>query len=190
MNKTAPRGVGAALSLAFLLSLAACSEKAGSDSAGSAGTNAAMVIEPNLSVGKIQAGMTMEQVIAALGEPGRRTANSLEYPGLGLAVMPGPDGVVQVVMCGDVTGLNGPFVKAFTGRTREGIGMTSTRDEVIKAFGEPAGDEKMRFGLESMNYPSLGLTFTLERGKVHHIIVRFRAAEPDRTVTIEPAPEK
>ena len=37
MNEAAPRGVGAALALVFLLSLAACSEKAGSDSAGSAG---------------------------------------------------------------------------------------------------------------------------------------------------------
>src|SRR3974390_3403526 len=150
MNKAAPRGVGAAWSLAFLLSLAACSERAGSDSAGSAGTNATMVIEPNLSVGKIHTGMTTDQIVAVLGQPGRRTANSLEYPGLGLAVMTGSDGVVQGGMCGDVTGRNGPFVKAFTGRTKEGIGMTSTRDEVIRAFGDPAGDEKMRFGLESM----------------------------------------
>ena len=190
MNEATPRGVGVSLALVFLLSLAACSEKVESDSGVSAGTNAAMLIEPNLNVGKIHTGMTTDQVIAALGQPGRRTANSLEYPGLGLAVMPGPDGAVQVVMCGDVTGLSGPFVKAFTGRTKEGIGMTSTRDQVIKAFGEPAGDEKMRFGLESMNYPSLGLTFTLEGGKVHHIIVRLQAPEPDRTVTIEPAPTK
>jgi hypothetical protein len=187
MNKAAPCSVGAAL-LGFLLFLASCSEKAGSDSTVSPGTNSVMLIEPNLSVGKIRAGMSLDQVVSELGQPGRRTANSLEYPQLGLAVMPGPDGVVQVVMCGDVTGLNGPFVKAFTGRTKEGIGMTSTRDEVLKAYGEPTGDEKMRFGLESMNFPSLGMTFTLEAGKVHHIIVRLRAPEPDRTITIEPAP--
>ncbi|HWV99252.1 MAG TPA: hypothetical protein VNZ64_06105 [Candidatus Acidoferrum sp.] len=190
MNKATLCGVSAALALASLLSLSACSEKAGRDSSGPDGTNAAMLIEPNLTVGKIHAGMTKEQVIAELGQPGRQTANALEYPRLGLAVMPSPDGVVHVVMCGDVTGLNGPFVKAFTGRTKEGVGMTSSRDEVLKAYGEPTGDEKMRFGLESMNYPSLGFTFTLEAGKVHHIIVRLRAPEPDRTVTIEAAPTK
>jgi hypothetical protein len=190
MNKAAPCSVGTALTLGFLLFLAGCCEKAASDSTVSPGTNSVMLIEPNPSVGKIHAGMTKDQVIAELGQPGRQTANALEYPRLGLAVMPGPDGVVQVVMCGDVTGINGPFVKAFTGRTKEGIGMTSTRDELIKAFGEPSGAEKMRLGLESISYPSLGLTFTLEGGKVHHIIVRLRAPEPDRTITIEPAPGK
>jgi hypothetical protein len=174
--------------LAALLALGGCSDQR-EPAAGPPGESK-MLIEPNQSVGKIHAGMTKEQVVAELGQPGRQTANALEYPRLGLAVMPGPDGVVQVVMCGDVTGLNGPFVKAFTGRTKEGIGMTSTRDEVIKAFGEPSEDEKMRFGLESMNYPALGLTFTLEGAKVHHIIVRFRASEPDRTVTIESASAK
>ena len=178
----------AATFLAAFLALGGCSDQR--EPAARPGGESTMLIEPNLNVGKIRAGMTIDQVIAELGQPGRQTANALEYPQLGLAVMPGPDGVVQVVMCGDVTGINGPFVKAFTGRTKQGIGMTSTRDEVLKAFGEPAGDEKMRFGLESMNYPSLGLRFTLEGGKVHHIIVRFAASEPDRTITIEPAPAK
>jgi hypothetical protein len=68
--------------------------------------------------------------------------------------------------------------------------MNSTRDEILKAFGEPGSDEKMRFGLESLTYPSLGLTFTLEAGKVHHMIVRLHAPEPDRTVTIETVPGK
>ncbi len=172
--------------LAALLALGGCSEQS-EPAAGPAGEST-MVIEPRVSVGKIHVGMTKQQVIAELGAPERQTANALEYPRLGLAVMPDPDGVVAVVMCGDVTGIRGPFVKAFTGRTKEGIGMTSTCDDIVKAYGEPASDEKMRLGLESMNYPSLGLTFTLEAGKVHHIIVRLRAAEPETSVTIEPAP--
>ncbi len=190
MNRGTPCGIGAALTLAFLLSLPACSEKAAPGAVGPSGANAAMLIEPNVAVGKIRAGMTKQQVVAELGPPGRQTANALEYPALGLAVMPGPDGVVQVVMCGDVTGLNGPFVKAFTGRTKEGIGMASTRDEVVKAFGEPGSAEKLRFGLESLSYPSLGLTFTLDGGKVHHMIVRFSTLPPDQTVTIETTPAK
>jgi len=190
MNRATRCGIGAALTLAFLLSLTACSEKAAPDATAPAGTNAAILIEPNVTVGKIHLGMTKAQVVAELGQPGRQTANALEYPALGLAVMPDPEGIVQVVMCGDVTGINGPFVKAFTGRTKEGIGMNSTRDDILKAFGDPGSAEKMRFGLESLTYPSLGLTFTLEAGKVHHMIVRLRAPEPDRTVTIETVPGK
>jgi hypothetical protein len=167
-----------------------CSEKSSGVANGIAGTNSTLLIEPNIAVGPVRAGMTAPQVVAQLGEPERRPSNSLEYTRLGLAVMPGPDGVVQVVMCGDVTGINGPFAKAFKGRTKEGIGMYSTREEVIRAYGNPSASEKMRGGLESLQYEPLGMTYTLESGKVHHIIVRLRGPqEPDRTVTLEPAPE-
>jgi len=173
-----------ALGLLWLFSFG-CSEPTNPSSSSS---NPSMLIEPNLSVGKIHSGMTVQQVVAQLGEPQRRTANSLEYTDLGLAVMPDSQGVIQVVMCGDVTGINGPFVRTFSGRTKEGIGMYSTRNEVLKAFGEPTEAKKMVGGLESLQYKPLGITFTLETGKVHHMIVRLRGPEePDRTVSIAPA---
>lgn len=190
MNKATAGSVAFAAALVFVLSVTSCSENAGTNSTAEAGTNAAMLIEPGVAVGKIHLGMSKAQVVAEIGPPGRQTANSLEYPRLGLAVMPNADGMVQVVMCGDVMGINGPFAKAFKGRTKEGIGMKSTREEVLKAFGEPAAHEKMPLGIESMTYASLGLTFTLEDGKVYHIIVRLKAREPDRTISIEPAPTK
>jgi len=166
-----------------------CSEKP-SGTVATAGTNSTMLIEPNIAVGPVHAGMTVTQVIATLGEPQRRPSNSLEYTRLGLAVMPGPDGIVQVVMCGDVIGINGPFAKVFMGRTKEGIGMYSTREEVIRAYGEATASEKMRGGLESLQYEPLGMTFTLEAGKVHHIIVHLRGTQqPDRTVTLVPSTE-
>lgn len=146
-----------------------------------------MLIEPRVAVGKLRAGMTVQQVVSELGDPARRTANAVEYPALGLAVMPG-EGPIQVVMCGDVTGLNGPFVAAFKGRTKEGIGMKSTKSEIVKAYGEPDKDEKMRLGLESMTYPALGITFTLENEQVHHMIVRLgQPSEPERAIAVEPA---
>ncbi len=133
--------------------------------------------------------MRIQDVVAQLGEPERRTANALEYTHLGFAVMPSPDSIVQVVMCGDVTGINGPLVKAFTGRTKEGIGLSSTREDLLNAYGEPSSTEKLRGGMESIRYNSLGMTFTLEGGKVYHMIIRLQGrAEPDRTVTLEPVP--
>ena len=171
--------IGAAL----LLSEGGCSVK--SEQA-SSGTNAPMLIEPYAGVGKVRAGMTIDQIIAELGKPERKTGKALEYTKLGLAVLPGTNGIVQAVMCGDVTGINGPFVKAFTGRSKEGIGMNSTREEVIKAYGEPTSSEKFIGGIESLQYAPLGLTFTLEGGRVHHMIVRLRTPEADRTVNLAP----
>ena len=67
--------------------------------------------------------------------------------------------------------------------------MLSTRAELLKAYGEPSEGESFRGGLESMKYQPLGITFTLEGGKVHHMIVRLGAqSETNRTVTLEPAP--
>ena len=75
-------------------------------------------------------------------------------------------------------------MKNFTGRTRERIGLGSTRDELLKAYGEPTTDEKFPGARESMKYDPLGMTFSLESGKVHHMIVRLGGAEP-RNPTIE-----
>jgi hypothetical protein len=186
MTTEKTRGFIAALVCGFCSIFPGCSERTDGTAPNTAGTNAASFIEPQVAVGKIHSGMTAQQVVEAIGPPERKLANALEYPRLGLAVMPG-DGPVQVVMCGDVTGINGPFVSAFSGRTKEGVGMRSSREDVIRAYGEPAQGEKMRFGLESLTYPALGLTFTLEGGKVHHIIVRLPAAESEPTIAIEPA---
>ena len=46
--------------------------------------------------------------------------------------------------------LDNPFVKAFTGRTKEGIGMESTREEVIASHGEPTASSKMTVKLDSL----------------------------------------
>lgn len=151
--------------------------------------NPPILIEPRVAVGKIRAGMTTREVVQQLGEPNRRTANALEYTPLGFAVMPNQEGAVQVVMCGDVTGINGPLVKAFTGRTSEGIGLKSTREDLIKAYGEASSSEKFRDRTESLSYDSLGITFTLEGGKVYHMIVRLQPAqEPLPTVSLEQVP--
>jgi len=173
--------------LAAILCCVGCSEQP-EQAAGQ--VNPPMSIEPGVAVGSIRAGMPVQEVIARLGKPERQTANALEYTRRGFAVMPNSEGLVQVVMCGDVTGLGGPLVKAFNGRTKEGIGLTSSRQDVVKAYGEPDVDEKLRGGTESMRYNSLGITFTLEAGKVYHMIVRLSApAAPDRTISIEPVPD-
>lgn len=170
--------------LAGTLYWTGCSD--GTDHA-SGNSNVPLTIEPNVAVGPVHAGMKVQDMVAKLGEPERCTANALEYTRLGFAVMPGPDGTVHVVMCGDVTGVNGPLVKAFTGRTKEGIGLGSTREDLVKTYGEPTSSEKFHGGTESIRYDPLGMTFTLEAGKVYHMIVRLQGAqEPDRTVSLEP----
>ena len=174
------------LAQVVVLFVAGCSNDSPTPPVVSANTNRApMLIVPHTSVGEVRAGMKVAEVVGLLGEPQNRTANALEYTRLGFAVMPNTQGVVQVVMCGDVMGVNRPLARAFNGRTKEDIGMNSTRDDVVKAYGEPSQSKNFPGQIERLAYENLGMTFTLERGKVYHLVVRLEQAEPDRTVGLE-----
>jgi hypothetical protein len=183
MNRTLSALWGPLLATVFLF-IPGCGNN---EPANSPTENPAMLIQPGVSVGKVGAGMRMEEVRRQLGEPQRSTPNALEYTSLGFAVMPGGDGVVQVVMCGDVTGNSGPLVKRFTGRTKEGIGLGSSREDLIKAYGEPSKDENFPGARESMKYDQLGITFSLEAAKVHHMIIRLKKpAAAEHTIEVTP----
>lgn len=188
MNKDRITSICVTFATAFLVLLGnSCS----SDSQPAHDTaNPPMTIEPRVSVGKIRTGMKKGDVVAAYGEPRRRTSNALSYPTLGFAVMHDPEGNIQVVMCGDVTGLNGPLVQAFTGRTAKGIGLGSTREQVVAAYGEPSQAQTFVAGRESLGYSDLGITFSLERNKVHHMIVRLlQPSEPENSIRVTPVPQ-
>jgi hypothetical protein len=81
-------------------------------------------------------------------------------------------------MGGDITGLEGPYAKRFNGRTKEGLGMNSSREQIIAAFGEPTETKGKRGARESMKYEPQGINFTLQAGKVHHMIVTLRGEDP------------
>lgn len=119
--------------------------------------------------------MTIQQVVAELGEPDRKKESALEYLNLGFSVIPGKEGVVHIALCVDPTGKEGPFTKAFAGRTKEGIGMGSSRADVIRAYGEPTAAETIagKPAFEVVRYRPLGLVFELRDGKVDSIAVIF-----------------
>jgi len=168
---------------ALALVLAGCSESASSSAAGKADR---ALIEPNLAVGKVRAGMNLEQVVALLGQPKRQTASAATYPSLGLAVMLDPKGNVIAVCGGDVMGPRGPFVEAFTAQTREGLGMNSTADQIIAVYGQPSQRERNGLGVESMRYPNEGLSFTLEKGRVYHMVIGLSGeAPPPKSIIID-----
>jgi hypothetical protein len=158
-----------------------CSKKSSPEVAAGTTTNSPVAVEPGLSVGTVRKGMTLEQVIQTVGAPDRRSASILEYPKLGFAVVADARGEVRSIWCGDSTGMpNSALVGAFTNRTKEGIGMGSTSEEIIKAYGDtqdtmpvPAGQQELP-GRRTMVYKQLGLTFSLADDKVYHMIVDFR----------------
>ena len=142
---------------------------------GSAAANETIVIVPMESVGKVRRGMTTNEVEAVLGKPERMQGKMMIYDKkFGMSVGQTKLGVM-VVFCGDSSG-GGPGVKTFKGRTKEGIGTGSSREEVVKALGQPtsATPWEARLQQEQLQYKPLGLEFMLEKGKVFNILVDFR----------------
>jgi hypothetical protein len=137
-------------------------------------SNTPISIEPGVSMGKVRDGMSVEEVIAQLGKPDGEHGRFLEYRRLGFAVGYDRDRVVKTIMCGGSSGVEDPLTLAFTGRTKDGLGMGSSRDEVVKSLGKPSEVQKGPAAQETLKYSPLGLTFTLMDGKVFHMIVDFR----------------
>jgi len=132
----------------------------------------ALLITPRVSVGEVKAGMTEDEVIAALGQPDRQQGDVLIYDAqFGFSVVCNRQKIVRAVHCG------GPV--SFKCRTKEGIGVGSSKDELIKAYGQPADWAKTpaqgnQPAQDLLDYTPLGLNFTLHDSKVYSIVVNLR----------------
>jgi RNA polymerase sigma factor (sigma-70 family) len=128
------------------------------------------LIVPLQRVGNLQPGMSAARVRVLLGAPDRDAGTLLEYRRFGLAVFLSSKGVAEI-WGGNSAGYGGPLVAAFKARTKEGIGMGSSRSEVVLAFGQPTSTERLPLNEERLVYKPIGLSFALQNGTVHHIKV-------------------
>jgi hypothetical protein len=134
------------------------------------------VIESGMAVGSVHSGMTTQQVIAELGQPDPTNylfdtnyygGPALEYSHLGLIVAPGKGGVVNRVT----------ITHPYAGHIKDGIGIGSSRADVIQAVGAPTIAKPGPPGVEFLRYTHLEsgghLVFQLHDGKVDIISVFF-----------------
>jgi outer membrane protein assembly factor BamE (lipoprotein component of BamABCDE complex) len=119
------------------------------------------VVAPNVSVGKVRKGMTRQEVEDAIGKPGKKDSATSYYKGMW--VLFNTNGVIFNIKC----------VKGFAGHTQESIGIGSTRDEVIQAYGKPDEEKPYDHGDVNLWYSALNTTFWVQRGKVTSFIVHF-----------------
>ena len=131
-----------------------------------------MLIRPGVSIGPVHAGMTKEQVVAKLGEPVKTEGDLLMYRNL--SVFLADDGSVGHVFC-FAPSTNGPATDVIAVHTKQGIGIWSSRADVISAYGEPTAikHENVHKENEVMIYESLRLQFHIRSGSVYLIAVYF-----------------
>ena len=132
-----------------------------------------MLIEPGVSIGPVHSGMTTKQVIAKLGVPVKVRDGILMYRNL--SVFLAQDGLVGHVFYFEPS-TNRPFTEVITAHTKEGIGIGSSRDEVISAYGEPTATkyENVHKENEVLVYEPLHLQFHIRNGRVYLIAVYFK----------------
>ena len=122
-----------------------------------------ILIDPNVGVGKVRKGMNEQQVEAALGQPEQKKNGTWFYLREGIYVMFNKNGVMFNVQC----------YKPFAGVTKEGIGIGSTRAELIKAYGTPNQDQHFDQGEENLWFAPLRTSFYLKNDKITSFIVHW-----------------
>ena len=134
-----------------------------------------LVIELGVSIGAIRFGMSKDEVIKHFGQPDKflgkgRELNYVSSKGLSFTV-PAELGVQTIKCWSDNWPTKLPFaVTTFAGRTKEGIGMGATREEIIAAYGQPdRADSKGDF--KNLYYDKLGTKFTFVQGKLAAMIL-------------------
>jgi hypothetical protein len=132
-------------------------------------------IIPLVGVGPIKFGMSKEQVIAVLGDPDVDEGGiALFYPkSNGLSFMLDLTKGVREISCWSK---NHPMpfpdgMTTYPGKTKEGIAMDATREEIIAAYGEP--DRAMPRGpTETLDYNELKAQFLIVDNKLVSLRLR------------------
>jgi hypothetical protein len=125
-------------------------------------------IEPGSGLGGVRLGMTTDELRTQLGTPNqtigpdRNGRSALSYPG-GFSAVSDSNSLIVSVQAG----------KNFRGRTKEGIGIGSSKADVIHVFGIPDKTEPNSDTSATIYYTRLGLRMKIGTNEnVEHITVR------------------
>jgi hypothetical protein len=127
-----------------------------------------LIIKPLEGVGALKFGMSRTEMEKILGPPERLNGMTCEYLSKGMAVMGSRSTAVAVILFGDANSPQSPLVQACKYKTDKGIGMGSTYDEMVKAYGTPSSVAPMSQGMVA-SYKQIEATFSLMNDRVIHM---------------------
>jgi hypothetical protein len=123
------------------------------------------VVEPLVGIDKVRFGMTVEEMKEILGEPKKSRGPLHEYRDAGFAIFAIGD-AVKIIACGDRGRADSPLVENCKCRTDKGIGMGSSREDIIEAYGEPSSTDTLPNGAIMLSYEPLKSEFLLMQDNV------------------------
>ena len=140
------------------------------------------MVEPLVGIGDVKFGDSKDVIIAAFGEPDKIQAQGKELNyvasrGLGFTVDP-DTGLQRIKLWSEDGPTPVPFaVSTFAGKTKDGIGMGATREQIVAAYGEPertstADSPSLKDVIENLHYDKLKMKCTLAHGKLAAMILQ------------------
>lgn len=130
-------------------------------------------LEAGVGFGGLRLGMSAAEVEAAVGPPERTTGDAWEYLSCGFALVFDRERRLAVLMGGGHPTLN----ERFAVESEEGLGLGSSREDVIGVLGEPTRSSSDG---EMLHYDTRGIHWTLSGGRVTHVMIRRSEADPER----------
>jgi len=129
--------------------------------------------ESVITIDGLSFGMTKAQMIGTLGPPKSSTANMHYYFDKGLTTITSKKGLVAEFICGSINP-NSPLVKNCIYKTSSHIGIGSTKQEIIQAYGRPYSESNYPLSqdTETIEYENINARFTLAGDKVIQMIFR------------------
>jgi hypothetical protein len=148
-----------------LLTLVSCGKKADEDEA-----REELIIEPVVGIGEVQFGMSKDEIIEHFGQPDKvhtqKKGTKLNYvasKGLGFEV--DTELGLQKIQCwSESWPTQLPFVvTTCSGITKEGIGIGSTKEEIVAAYGQPdrTSTDSNKGVIEGLDYDELRINFAV-----------------------------
>ena len=134
-----------------------------------------LIIEPLVGFASVQFGMSQDEITKYFGQPDKvhtqtkgTKLNYVASKGLGFEV-DSEFGLVKIQCWSKSWPEKLPFrVANFAGKTKEGIGIGSTREQIISAYGQPdrTGTDDNKGIIETLFYDELRIRFPVWQGKV------------------------
>jgi hypothetical protein len=161
-----------------LVAWVGCGKKAGEDEARDEPADEAhdeLVIEPLVGIGPIQFGASKDQIVEHFGQPDRifeGQVTKLNYvPSRGLNFVVDTERGLQEIGCWS-EGMLPSRVTTFAGKTKKGIGIGASQDEIVAAYGQPDRTSTDSRGIiQNLHYDKLSARFSFREGKLISMVL-------------------
>jgi len=152
------------LCMLCLVTLISCSNKADEEA-----SIDELIIEPLVGIGPVKFGMSKEEVIKHFGPPDKVLSDGtkLNYvSSRGLSFTVDPELGLQEIGCWS-EGMLPSRITTFASRTKEGIGISASEEEIVAAYGQPDRTSTGSKGvIKNLHYDKLSTKFSLKEDKL------------------------